>query len=581
MRAVPTLLLLGAAVAVWTPVTRAQPAPAPQDAAPDSVLRPGAGADADTPEGSAVRLGKPFESLSMGLSLRPPAESKIIRQVGGEEIDFIHQGNKWNLKVGRTVLHQPMPLETTTDDQGARHTGLLEVTLDRLKSQLPDAAVLRHDVIRIGQADVGMLALRYVNGLETLLSQQALVRQGNRSFLVITLTSPGSKASGKEPGNDPAERLAVETFGEILDSIRLLDQEPLVRDQEDRLYATRALFVNLGGKDRLKKALVAQQWLRVTHNGKDIGYIYTVEETADGIPGDDAARRRKPANRRGGGDDGILIGMRSRVLAGEDGRLDTESWMYTSTDRRAFGGAWGNEQWSTLQVVQSLKDPRQQDHETTLGSSTRQTGRALDRRANQQGIRWDPADPNQPPVRETEDYVLNVTHVRKSENSEPITQGLPEFYVPQAVAHLLPRLLPLEEPKKFMFAVYVPDVRKVMARYMEVGAEKRVDFGGETVRVVPVTDRIGLEGSVTTHYLSLSGQYLGSENADTGVTLRRSSEAQLLELWKDADLTRPADVKQTQARAEPKPPSPDPRAPADTVNTNNPPRLDRNRPPNR
>jgi hypothetical protein len=60
---------------------------------------------------------------------------------------------------------------------------------------------------------------------------------------------------------------------------------------------------------------------------------------------------------------------------------------------------------------------------------------------------------------------------------------------------------------------------------------------------VPVTDRVGVEGSVTTHYMGTDGKYLGSENPDTGITVLPSDEATLLGIWKDADLTRPADVK--------------------------------------
>ena len=39
------------------------------------------------------------------------------------------------------------------------------------------------------------------------------------------------------------------------------------------------------------------------------------------------------------------------------------------------------------------------------------------------------------------------------------------------------------------------------------------------------------------------GKYLGSKNADTGITILPSDEATLLGIWKDAELTRPADVK--------------------------------------
>jgi hypothetical protein len=110
--------------------------------------------------------------------------------------------------------------------------------------------------------------------------------------------------------------------------------------------------------------------------------------------------------------------------------------------------------------------------------------------------------------------------------------------------------VPVDQPKKYLFAVYVPDVRKVMHRYLDVGEEKRVKFGGETIRAVAITDRIGVEGSITTHYMSPDGQYLGSENADTGITVLPTSEAKLLEIWKDADLTRPADVKPDPAKSD-------------------------------
>jgi hypothetical protein len=181
----------------------------------------------------------------------------------------------------------------------------------------------------------------------------------------------------------------------------------------------------------------------------------------------------------------------------------------------------------------------------------------LDRKAHEQGLRGERDDPNQPPVRETSDHVLSVTQSAKTENFEPLNQSIPDYYLPQAVSHLLPRLLPLDQPKKYIFAVYVPEVRKVMHRYLDVGEEKRVQFGGANVHAVPITDRIGVEGSVTTHYMSPDGKYLGSENPDTGITVLPSDEATLLGIWKDAELTRPADVKR-----EAKPAAADLRPPA-------------------
>jgi len=530
MKAVLAVLTLGIAAATFTAAVAQDARPKAPDATPASVLNPDDNGDG----GSA--LGKEFESLGLGIALRGPAGSKVIRQVGGTEVDFIHEKNKWSLKVARLTLEQAMPLESSKTPEGLPTVGLLEVTVDRLKDQLPGATILRRDVIRVGQIPVGMIALRYVKGLETLLSQQALVRSSDKVYFTLTLTSPGSKAAGNEPGDDPGERQAVETFGEVLDTIRLLDQRPLVRDQEDRYYATLAFLTNLSGKGKLENKLIPQQWLRVQRGGKDIGYVYTVEEVAEGIPGDTgAALKRKKAPRRAG-PEGLLIGTRSRTLAAEDTRSDGQSWMFCTPDRK-------QEEWSTVQFLQNLKDASQFDNMTIVGSTSWRTGVRLDRKAHEQGLRGERDDPNQPPVRETNDHVLSVTQSAKTQNFEPLNQSIPDYYLPQAVSHLLPRLLPLDQPKKYVFAVYVPDVRKVMHRYVDVGEEKKVDLGGATVRAIPIADRVGVEGSVTTHYMGRDGKYLGSENADTGITILPSDEATLLGIWKDAELTRPADVK--------------------------------------
>ena len=536
MKAVLAVLSMGTLLSVCINSSPAQDEPAfRRNVPPASVINPSGDEDAGE---TGELLGEPFESVGLGIALRRPAGTKVIRQVGGTEVDFVHEKNKWNLRVARLTLTQPMPLETSTDADGVKQFGLLEVTLDRLKNELPGAAMLRSDVIRIAESDVGMIVLRYVKGLETLLSQQAIIRGGDRLYFTLTLTSPGSKASGKEPGDDPAEARAAEVFGEVLDTVRLLDQRPILRDQKDRFYESMALLVNTGGKGRLEAKLIPKQWFRLLHNGKDIGYFYTTEELADGIPGDSggALSRKKPGRRGGAGPEGILVGSRTRMTAGEDARVEVESWMFCTTDRKS-------EEWSTLRVRQNLKDATQFDHATTVGSSSRRTGRRLDRKAHEQGVRGAEDDPNQPPVRETDDYMLNVTHAAKSESFEPLSQAVPDYYLPQALSHLLPRLLPLDQPRKYMFAVYVPDVQKVMHRYVDVGEEKKVNFIGKTLRAIPVSDRIGLEGSVTTHYMSLEGTYLGSENSDTGIAVVPVEEKELLERWKDADLTRPADVK--------------------------------------
>ena len=90
-----------------------------------------------------------------------------------------------------------------------------------------------------------------------------------------------------------------------------------------------------------------------------------------------------------------------------------------------------------------------------------------------------------------------------------------------------------------MFASYASDRREVMTRYVDVGREQDVDLGGKKVRAIPVADRIGLQGSVTNHWVGHDGKYLGSTNKESGTTLLPTDAATLEKLWQDADLSRP------------------------------------------
>jgi hypothetical protein len=136
-----------------------------------------------------------------------------------------------------------------------------------------------------------------------------------------------------------------------------------------------------------------------------------------------------------------------------------------------------------------------------------------------------------------------VRTIGKEKNAAPIKQDLPPWYIPQAVGHLLPRLLPLREPKTYLFAVYVSEQQHVMHRYVDVGKEEEVELAGQKVRAVPISDRIKLEGTPTIHYLSPEGKYLGSVNKDSKITILPTDAASLQKIWENhADLTRPREI---------------------------------------
>src|SRR5688572_11616773 len=154
---VPLVCLLAFNVYVQEARAQRPPAAEPQplpllQGRPDAPADAGAGADS-----GGVALGQPFESQGLGIALRPPAGSKVVRKVGGTEVEFLHEQNKWSLKVSRMELAEPMELQPGVDPQkNLPRAGLLEVTVDRLKAAMPGATILRSDVINVGASDVGM-----------------------------------------------------------------------------------------------------------------------------------------------------------------------------------------------------------------------------------------------------------------------------------------------------------------------------------------------------------------------------------------------------------------------------------------
>jgi len=484
----------------------------------------------DVPSGEL--LGPVYESQSAGIAFRPPADAKQIKRGGvpDEVVQYVNEDEDFIFKVSRLTFKDPgLPLTSAKDQFGRAQQGILEHTLEQLKRTVGDAEVLRQDVTNIGDWDVGMLVMRFAIGTKDHLMQQAIVRGNNQLYYVLELISPGAKPRTPLDQENPKERAAVDMFTKILESVRLLDQGKLKEEQDQRLFRTRALYANLT-ETRLKKVLLPEQWRRIIRNGKDIGYMYIVEE------------KEKQSDTGGGVVQvipGVLIGIRSRTYPDQEEpalQVDAESWMFSSFDRK-------HEDWSSVAIIDphDPKEKKEKTHVSEFGSSDRQISRVLDE--NLQVGEKD--DPKQPPVRQAEAYSLSVQHMGKSASRQPLTRELPPFYLPQAIGHLLPRLFPLREPKGYLFATYVGDRREVMLRYIDVKPEREATIDGKKVRAVPVEDRLGLEGSVTTHYMDPEGEYLGSINEETKVSILPTDAATLQQLWKEADLTRPGKIEQS------------------------------------
>src|SRR5688572_708584 len=210
--------------------------------------------DAAGPGGDRVLLGQPFESLAAGISFRPPAGWKQIRNHGGDEVvQYIEEDTHRVLTLNRLDFNPPVEMsmhKVTTNCREHDNNGLFEETVNRLKMDQPSIQVDRQEVIQVPTADgwtmdMGLVAGRYRVGADDFITMIALVRQSpvdkrtttaSRVYYSFSLTAgiPKGVDVVKNP-DDPEVAKIAEMFDQLTESIRLLDQSSIREDQDRRL----------------------------------------------------------------------------------------------------------------------------------------------------------------------------------------------------------------------------------------------------------------------------------------------------------------------------------------------------------
>ena len=471
-----------------------------------------------------------FESQAAGIKFRAPANAQEIRRAGVPElvVEFINEKQGMILRVTREELREAMPLMAYKDSTGKQQLGLLQQTIAAFKRENPGSTQLREEIITVADADAGLMVFRFGQGGNKKLLQQAIIPvfdQNKKSTpfnYYLSMTSTSGRNAGVDPAaEDPDERLAVETFNALLDTVKLLDSRAVVQQQEERLFRTRTVLLTLKRNKTLENALVPKQWLRLVRDGRDIGYSYVEEEKT-------SMEKR----------DGVLVSVHSRTEPEPGAQVDVLSRMFVALD-------WRYENWS--HVVNTTMGGKT-SYTGELGISERTIHRVLVPEEMNPGEKiGDKVDAKQPPVREEEVYRLEVRQATRTTTGKPVVRPLPPWYLPQAIRHLLPRMLPLNEAKSYIFATYVSYTGEVMGRYIDVGKKQEVSFAGSRFVAIPIQDRLTLEGVPTTYYVSPEGKYLGNETVyETGgkrsvIQVIPSSEAELKKLWPNADLTKPTE----------------------------------------
>lgn len=459
-------------------------------------------------------LGERFVSAAGGISFRAPADAKRIKPsaVGTTIVQYYNAEDRWSLAVQRLIFEKPTKLVTaddpkTLEDESQTKPGILDATARQLQVNNQATQVLRKDVVNVGRNNAGVLITRFTESGQTWLRQQALIEASDRLYYSFDLRTPSTwTPADKEDEEDPTEQVAVEVFNAILDSVQLVDQSNLINDRNERLYRTRALFVTMNTK--LRALNPGEHYFRIRQNGKDVGWLFTTEEAGE--------RASEP---------GYFATALSETTSKEGRKDSMASEMFVSRDRR-------KESW----VTHAVSDNKQAKvYASEFGVTSWRMQKVLDEKEGDA----DPADEKQPKIRVEERYVLSVTQTGKAGAAPEIKRDLPPYYLPQALGQLLPRLVPLNEPKGYLFASWVTADRELVYRYIDVEREREVEFAGKRQRVVPVRDRIGLEGEPTFHYLTPDGEYLGSENKLEGMTVVRSDAQTLAQLFPDAKIARP------------------------------------------
>jgi hypothetical protein len=540
-------------------VTGQSPATAPGGFAPIAPATQPAAQVLTPPDNfEEVPLGHAFESQSAGVLFKPPVDCKLVDTISSKYIaEWTDPSRDWTLKLGKMVLDHPTPLVSGKDNFGTQVEGILDKTVRNLQAQLPGSVVLKQDVSNTGgggrfdpkhpewRDNVGLIAIRYDSKGASRLSQQAIIQATDGIYYLLTLTSPGAKPGQAESVVDSAERLAAETFNRMVDSVRLLDRTAIKTEQDNRLFQTRAAFVNWTPA-KLHSILLSEQWVRIIKNGKDIGYSYITEDVAGGIPRpltrkqlDEGKKELDLARALTG--DGVLIGVRMRMLSEgtrsdkTKGTLQTDSasWFFVSADKK-------HEDFSRVVVTDDHISPKK-GYIQEFGVSERRVRRFFEKPVDDPKTGVIRAPGEVIPVMK-EDWQLDVTQTSNVGMADPIARKLPPWYIPQALSHLLPRLLPLQRPQKYLFATYVSDAREVVMRYIDVLPDQDVLFNGRVVRAVTIEDRLGLEGSITDHYMTIDGIYIGTENKDQKLVMLPTDSGTLQHIWQDADLTHPGAV---------------------------------------
>lgn len=512
----------------------------PQAAATQPATAPAAAA------GDDIELGQLFRSRLAGIEFNPPAGGTMIRELNsGEIVRFVYPDTNWEIRVKPIPLSVPYKLSAPGD------AGLLELTATQLTRSNQAVQIQRREVIRVNGLPVGLLEAKYNVGNNRIFSQQAIFEDTDQYYVLVQMvlqcdaqpTGPGQPAV--QPSG-ASEAQARRVFAKVLSTVKVLDRGALLKEQQHREYKTRELWV-LIDKNRIISAIQPLQLMRVIRDGKDVGFIQINERLAthnsnEGVelivrsrvqtePPKPQEVKATPADNGASGAAGTagvdLPGVSQApapvaAKAAGPSNIFTNSTFFVTFDLH-------HEDWTSIMQVD--------DHVAAqaVESANSDLTMRMDPRLEKEAERFSDKPGQATPIVTVPQYLLNVDYAYGRRQGKPVDLHLPPDYLPQVIGQMLPRLLP-NEPGRYMFSFYVSAEQKLMRRYVDVEETRDIELGGKTVRAVPISDRIGVDGIPTVQYVSRDGEWLGSVNTDARLVILPTDEPTLTDIWKDDKL---------------------------------------------
>jgi hypothetical protein len=514
---------------------------------------PTAATDSSSPD---PMLGKLFRSRVDGIQFNPPNGGTMIRELQTAEIvRFVYTAKQWDIRVKPGFTAKVTPLKGTKQGDG-----LVDMMATQITDQNPTAVILSQKVEplqTLPPQNIGRIEARYKAGTDEIFAQEAIIldpHENNQHYFVLQMSSPGRPKNAAINAVDAGETEARTMFEHVLATVKVLDRKDLRDEQDRRIYAAREVFLQMDRKKFLS-AMEPLHFMRVIHDGKDIGFVQVNERLANhnGHEGIEYIVHSRVET----GADQVMDAARAQVAAAPEPHdlsaassannivvpnglapttapamsnkptnLYTESTYFVSFNRK-------NEDWtSTTQVDQQVASQL-----TEMGNTDfvdKLTLNAAEAQA-QMNVVPQPGVKHQRPglvkIPEAKLDVSQYTHNRPL--GKPVNIPVPpQYYLPQAMGQMLPRLLPADAGQ-YYFASYVSSQKNLMARYVDVGKPTEALLDGKEIYAIPISDRIGVEGIPTIHYVTHDGKWLGSVVEDSKLVVLPADEKTLTAIWKN------------------------------------------------